>query len=223
MSMSFDPGLMSLEELDEFLMSDDAPDDCMMLSDLDGFLTAVAIGPELILPSEWLPVLWCGESPGFQSEDQAQRVLGAIMGRYNEILDILAHEPEAFEPILYENRKTGETIAADWAEGFLIGVQLRAGAWKALFNSEDALCSAPIAAFTPDKHGGFMIKPEHDADIERFRAEAGDLIPEAVRGMYRFFRKTRGYFQGRTKLGRNDPCFCGSGKKFKKCCGARRH
>jgi len=21
------------------------------------------------------------------------------------------------------------------------------------------------------------------------------------------------------KLGRNDPCFCGSGKKFKKCCG----
>jgi uncharacterized protein len=110
MSMSFDPGLMSLE------------------SDLDGFLTAVAIGPELIMPSEWLPCIWGGDSPSFQSEDQAQRVLGAIMGRYNEILDILAHEPEAFEPILHENRKTGETIAADWAEGFLIGVQLRAGA-----------------------------------------------------------------------------------------------
>jgi len=24
---------------------------------------------------------------------------------------------------------------------------------------------------------------------------------------------------GAPKLGRNDPCFCGSGKKFKKCCG----
>ena len=36
MRMSFDPGLMSFEELDEFLMSDDAPDNCMMLSDLDG-------------------------------------------------------------------------------------------------------------------------------------------------------------------------------------------
>jgi SWIM/SEC-C metal-binding protein len=23
-----------------------------------------------------------------------------------------------------------------------------------------------------------------------------------------------------TKIGRNDPCICGSGKKFKKCCGA---
>ncbi|HAZ09057.1 MAG TPA: hypothetical protein DCZ01_11195, partial [Elusimicrobia bacterium] len=25
---------------------------------------------------------------------------------------------------------------------------------------------------------------------------------------------------GNTKLGRNDPCFCGSGKKYKKCHGA---
>jgi uncharacterized protein YecA (UPF0149 family) len=23
---------------------------------------------------------------------------------------------------------------------------------------------------------------------------------------------------GRAKIGRNDPCFCGSGKKFKQCC-----
>jgi hypothetical protein len=23
------------------------------------------------------------------------------------------------------------------------------------------------------------------------------------------------------KVGRNDPCYCGSGKKFKKCCGLR--
>ena len=32
-----------------------APDDSMGLSDLDGFLTGIAVGPELILPSEWLP------------------------------------------------------------------------------------------------------------------------------------------------------------------------
>lgn len=33
----------------------------MMFSDLDGFLTAVAIGPKLIMPSEWLPHVWIGE------------------------------------------------------------------------------------------------------------------------------------------------------------------
>jgi SEC-C motif-containing protein len=41
--------------------------------------------------------------------------------------------------------------------------------------------------------------------------------------MDQFLRKTRAYFEGATKLGRNDPSFCGSGKKFKKCCGASRH
>ena len=39
----------------------------MGLSDLDGFLTGIAIGPELILPSEWLPVIWGGDSPKFKS------------------------------------------------------------------------------------------------------------------------------------------------------------
>jgi hypothetical protein len=37
------------EELDNFLMSDFVNDDCMMLSDLDGFLTGIAISPELII------------------------------------------------------------------------------------------------------------------------------------------------------------------------------
>ena len=49
-----------IEDLDEFLMSDHAPDDCLQLSDLDGFLTGVAIGPDLIMPSEWMPVIWQG-------------------------------------------------------------------------------------------------------------------------------------------------------------------
>src|SRR5690349_11778488 len=47
-------GPIDLEALDRFLMSDASPEDCMQLSDLDGFLTGIAIGPEPILPSEWL-------------------------------------------------------------------------------------------------------------------------------------------------------------------------
>lgn len=223
MRMSSGVGMMSLEELDEFLMSDATTEDCMMLSDLDGFLTAVAIGPELIMPSEWLGCIWGGDSPVFESDEQAQLVLGAIMGRYNAILDELAHEPEAYEPILYENRETGATFAADWIEGFMIGVGLRPEAWQSLFRSEERAYFVPIAVFMHGEDGDFKIKPEDHPDIEKFRAEAGDHIPVAVVGIYQFFRKTRAYFEGATKLGRNDPCFCGSGKKFKKCCGASRH
>jgi yecA family protein len=56
---------------------------------------AVAIGPEVILPSEWLPVLWGGGAPEFKDQMQAQRIMKTILGRYNEILSTLQTDPDA--------------------------------------------------------------------------------------------------------------------------------
>ena len=48
-----------IQELSEFLMSDNVPENSFLLSDLDGFLTGIVVGPELIMPSEWVPLpLW---------------------------------------------------------------------------------------------------------------------------------------------------------------------
>ena len=47
-----------LDELEAFLASDAVPQDCMDLEMLDGYLTAVVSGPEVIQPSEWLPQVW---------------------------------------------------------------------------------------------------------------------------------------------------------------------
>ena len=41
-----------LDVLDAYFTSDRAPENSTGLSDLDGFLTAVVIGPELIMPSD---------------------------------------------------------------------------------------------------------------------------------------------------------------------------
>ena len=60
------------------------------------------VGPELILPSEWLPVIWGGEEPVFQTEDEMRTVLGTIMGRYNEIVACLDTDPDDFDPIFLE-------------------------------------------------------------------------------------------------------------------------
>src|SRR3954452_25183045 len=108
-------GPVDLEALDRFLMSDASPEDCMQLSDLDGFLTGIAIGPEPVLPSEWLPAVWGGEEPVFDDAEQARTVLGAVMGRYGEILRVLAADPDAYAPLFWEGQE-GEVIAADWAE-----------------------------------------------------------------------------------------------------------
>lgn len=52
----------NLAMLDAFL-ADRVNDDGLMLCELDGFLTAIAIGPELVLPSEWVPLIWGANSP----------------------------------------------------------------------------------------------------------------------------------------------------------------
>jgi uncharacterized protein len=117
-------GSIDLDALDDYLMSDHAPDDGMGLSDLDGFLTGVVVGQELILPGEWLPVIWGGEEPEFQTEDEMRTIFGTIMGRYNEIAVCFNTDSDEFEPIFWEGPE-GEVIASDWAGGFLDAVALR--------------------------------------------------------------------------------------------------
>ena len=86
-------GPIDLDALDEYLMSDHAPDDSMGLSDLDGFLTGVIVGPELILPSEWLPVIWGGGEPEFETEEEMRTVLGTIMGALQRDSRLLRQRP----------------------------------------------------------------------------------------------------------------------------------
>jgi uncharacterized protein YchJ len=45
-------------------------------------------------------------------------------------------------------------------------------------------------------------------------------MDEAVRGMPAGFQpnEIKGALKAKHKLGRNDPCPCGSGRKYKKCC-----
>ena len=45
------------------------------------------------------------------------------------------------------------------------------------------------------------------------------MIPACVGEIARFWRVRRATARIVTKTGRNDICPCGSGKKFKKCCG----
>lgn len=44
------------------------------------------------------------------------------------------------------------------------------------------------------------------------------LTPERRKELYKEQKSSKTVVKG-TKIGRNDPCPCGSGKKYKKCCG----
>jgi uncharacterized protein len=111
-------------------------------------------------------------------------------------------------------------IARDWVAGFMDGVALRFHGWQALLKSKKYRnYFAPIAVHLTDAQGNSPLKPEESENVKALIEQAAELIPAAVRSIDRFFKQTRPSFEGGTKVGRNDPCVCGSGKKFKKCCG----
>jgi uncharacterized protein len=221
---------IDLEALDKFLMSDRAPQDSMMLSELDGFLTGIAIGPELVRPSEWLPLIWGGEAPEFADLDEANAILGSIMAHYNEILREIADH--ALAPIFWVDRND-TVIATDWAEGFLQAIKLRADAWEPLFTSKrDGKLLLPILSLCCDKDGNSLLGLPLEAE-DRIVDQVPELIPGCIIGIAAYWRR-KGPKQraislkagprheprrATTKVGRNDPCPCGSGRKFKRCCG----
>ena len=144
------------------------------------------MGPELILPSEWLPVIWGGEDPEFETEDEMRTVLGTIMGRYNEIAACLDRDPDEFDPIFWEGPE-GEVIASDWAGGFLDAVALRPLAWKPLIEGDHArILMAPLFLLNGD-----IEIDDSPADEDELLAEASDMIPTCIAGIHEFWRNYR--------------------------------
>lgn len=210
-----------LDFLEDFLLGDAVSDEAMMLSELDGFLTAITIGPELILPSEWLPQIWRGEEPEFADTEEARRVMTAIMGRYNEILTTLAQAPLELEPIL-DYEMDGTVFPDIWASGFLTGVQLREAAWEPIHASAHAPAFGLITALAvPARMQELMSDPD---EIARIASALAEELPIMIGAIDAFWKKRRGHgptaVRRPAKTGRNEPCPCGSGRKYKKCCGA---
>lgn len=64
-------------------------DESMTLDTLDGYLHAIAIGPETIMPRQWLPKVWGEDSammPSMDNIDQLNHIMGLVMRHYNSII-----------------------------------------------------------------------------------------------------------------------------------------
>jgi len=215
-------------ELDEFLMSDATPEECMDISALDGFLTSLVIGPGLVPPSVWLKAIWGGENePVFESSAQAQRVISLIMRRFNGISSTF-NEPSQFAPILYEREVEGTRYwsADDWCWGFLEAIRLTPETWQPLVEDEDnRWMLLPIVALGSED-GWELLEADPDPDAAA-QAALDDLEPAVVaisrywRGEWHRQSAVRRQASTRPRslrVGRNELCPCGSGRKYKRCC-----
>jgi uncharacterized protein len=183
---------VSLDELADFLTSASAPDGCMDLSELDGFLAGLAAGPVEIPREEWLAEVWDNETPEFASETEREEVLGAILGQYAAVEAALDASPLSYTPILWQD-VAGTTISEDWAAGFMQAVSLRSDQWKAALANEDAsLLLIPIASLAqnvvaPMERGAAL----PDEALDRLAEDAEQVLPVCVAGLRRFWRDRR--------------------------------
>ncbi|GKT25211.1 UPF0149 family protein [Acidovorax sp. SUPP3334] len=219
-----------LAELDQFLLHELETEEGMTLDTLDGYLHAIAIAPEFIHPDQWLPKVWgYGDAmmPPMPSLDAFNRLLGLVMRHYNGIVSGFAAQPPMLSPI-WGIRATdhGEFDDAEmWAYGFCEGVQLNRPAWQPLLRDpEGQRWYRPI---------GLLGEGEFSADQDALtrtpqqrHALAADIGPSLLQ-IHAFWLPVRHAASERQpfqrsghKVGRNEPCPCGSDKKFKKCCGA---
>lgn len=183
-------GTVDLDALEAYLNSDESPEECMDLSELDGFLAGLVVGPEAVPPGEWLPLIWDHETPAFEDEAQANMILGAILGRYNEIADSLDVEPSDFAPIFWQDY-AGATVVEDWAVGFMQAVSLRQIQWEPVLSDDDsAMLLIPIAAIA-----GLAMPQGADDDLslpddvmDKLVEEAPDVLPSCVLGLRTFWR-----------------------------------
>jgi len=188
-------GPVDLAALDAFLASDRAPPSSMSLSELDGFLAGIVAGPEAIMPSEWLPLIWHEGEPEFADVAEASAVLGVIMRRYNEITAQLDMGPRGYQPVLVEG-ENGSMDASDWTLGFLQAMSMRAEAWEPLVSDRDGgamMVPILLIASTTDKAGLQLDEDEllPEAEMAKLLAEADTLLSMTVVGIRAFFRLRR--------------------------------
>ncbi|SFN35179.1 uncharacterized protein SAMN05660284_01291 [Formivibrio citricus] len=220
-----------LDQLDAYLMSDATPKETMDLEMLDGFLVALAIGPEGVPEEEWLDEVFGGTTP----PDLDPAIRDLILGHAAHVATSFApaarqKQPED-EPLylpLVLQEDTGDdswmdTLGQYWASGFRAGYLLREEEWSDAMADNDELTDAICNIMTLE----LGHHPEHPEKTlnRRTREDRVDELPWIIEGVLyswleRKYGKVETVVREGEKVGRNDPCACGSGKKSKKCCGA---
>lgn len=204
----------------------------MNLEMLDGFFAALICGPETVLPSDYLPQIWGGHMVNeleFETKPILEEFLSLIMRHWNATCHTL-QSGDVFLPLLL-NDEDGVARANDWANGFVRGMDMRRDGWSALMDDEEHGGSLiPILALAHEHHPDPAMRPYKEPISAEMRERLIAGAAAGVMAIYHYFEtnrllEARARAAARTfrreapKVGRNDPCPCGSGKKFKHCCG----
>ena len=204
---------------------------------LDGYLTATALNPAKPSEEDVLPFVFSASGDPEALPDD-ERLLELIRMRMREIKAAL-NAGGGLDPVIFPlvddegkevTNEEGIEAVVPWAAGFMMG----ATQWPDEVTESDATQKAliPIAARMAAEDD------ELEADAEAVYQAAKNLCPPAKDLGEALYQMVESVFRLKDlnvpndgkqnndrreapRVGRNDPCPCGSGKKFKQCCGKK--
>lgn len=213
-----------LDRLEELLESEVFEDEAMRLDEIQAMLCAVASGPREVLPEAWLPEAL---GKGYAAGPEADETIALLLRLHDEIVAALA-EGETVSPVLYPvEEDSDEYDYATWADAYVFGAGL-SGDWyeQAGKHAEDlSELLEPLFLLNGmlredvEAAGERWFAPAEEA---RLVAETQEGLPDIVQDLHDFWqakKQTVTLRHDQPRAGRNDPCPCGSGKKYKQCCG----
>jgi uncharacterized protein len=213
----------------EALLDEPALEDALRLDEIQGYLCAALTGPVAIPEADWLAeVLGSDEA----AASPAGQELTGLLRRFADAQAQLLATGEPPVLLLY-GQEEGDDAPSDfapWCAAYLLGVDAAPEDWFDAIADEEELewldeRLFPFMVLTGEaeaaaqEHGEEWPTGKEKADLEK---QCQDDLPLAVAEIHRFWQAKRNPATLRRegdKVGRNDPCPCGSGKKYKACCG----
>ncbi len=177
-----------------------------------GLFAALAIIPRMVAPGEWLPIVL-----GTSKAERPEVLLPALMELYNAEVEQVRRDARKAVPKF----KTGDQ--PEWGAGFLRGLRLD---WDAVTSNHECASIAVFMMVLSGEASYDGLAEDLKITEEKWRKKFGKGLPGLIRAMYEDLEEPRANAPVEPapvalseRVGRNDPCPCGSGKKFKKCCG----
>ncbi len=230
-------------ELDELLAGIPEPLEPLDVVMLDGFLAGVIVQPELIATERWLPHVFdagghrWGEAEPTPEQSRARELISRRHTAMNRSLaefggfDPLILEPEEAETDPASTEPNAPALDATtrailpWVAGF----EFAASIFPAMYELDDDAVATTLTRlyrFLPaegdkEEATAALLAKEWpiatlDEAIEEVVACVGELYDLTAPRRYQVETVRR----AEPKVGRNDACPCGSGRKFKHCHGA---
>ncbi|NDV12906.1 YecA family protein [Crenobacter caeni] len=208
-----------LARLEALLTPLSADGSTMRADEVQGFFCAVASGPDA-LPFDEVLAEVLGDAPGFAGDAEAAEARELLTRMYFHVEQQLA-AGQLPEMLLYED-DDGEADYWPWCNAYLYALDVVPTDWFETADDEgfeDLLYPVMALGGIFEQEDGEDLVTFTDAEIEGFK----DELEEAVLAVYGYWRAKQNapvtLRREGDKVGRNDPCPCGSGKKYKACCG----